>query len=630
MRFKLTILLLALNLALAGIIFYFDKVQSTQDRLDETSRLILNPDFVQDLDRIEIQSTHTSQPWILERPDDRWLVASPFKWKANPFAVEQLVFQLRRLAWDSRFPVSDLQSSGQSLQSYALESPSITLSLGSGSSAIVLALGAPTEIGNRLYLMSPDRDFIYVVPRGLLDSLQRDLESFLDRRIFSISAEETRAMQIQDRAASNIRVRLERTKDVWSFVSPIETAADTERVKALLTEWQGLEVEGFENSTEAAIALNGNAIRLTLEGTSERESIILKPVEQGEGAGVFYLARQENFPAVFRVRADKVEGLRSVQEDLREKRVLARFSEGWSSLAITFGELGLTLQQLESGSWQVLYTDREGQLRSMPAAAEAVASMQELMKTLEAERFVTDAPSEADLVRFGLTEPQRRLQLRRESRDAVEFRIGGLFTGGDETLLYASTDKSDSVFLVRPHVLAALSLDPFTYRERTIRKLPRTAQTGPVALIHRPSGLQVPVEGADTSEFSPEDVKAALLRFIEETRVERFLNRPFSDPLVLGDGKQLEWKYLLEAEVAYPTTQNDSEVIWLFLSERLGGTTQYIGDPQSGLVGTLPVSLIELLDPFLTEFPEVPTPPQPQTVPPVAPGPEPEQAQPAP
>lgn len=607
MRFKLTILLLALNAALLGLLFYFDKVQSTQNLLDESSRLIVNPDFIQDLERIEIKGSQSDQSWILERNADQWLVSSPFQWKANPFAVEQLVFQLRRLAWESRFPVSGLADSGQSLESYNLANPTLSLALQSGSHSLLLSLGAPTEIGNRLYLLSPDGDFVYVVPRGLLDSLQRDLEAFLDRRLFSISVEETRALQIQDRSASNIRVRLERTGDNWAFVSPIETDADEMRVKTLLTDWQGLEVEGFEQSGEE-VALNGNSIRLTLEGSSERQSITLMPVTEGEEAGMAYMARLEGFPTVFKVDAERVERLRSVQEDLREKRVLRRYSEDWSSLAIGFGELGLTLQRLENGSWQVLYTDQDKQLRSMPAATEAVEGMRDLLGTMEAVRFVTDAPSEADRVRFGLTEPQRLVEVRRGNQDSLEFRIGGLFSGEGETLFYASTDKSDSIFLVRPYVLSALSLDPFNYRERTIRKLPATARIPNLTLIHLHSGLPMPMEDVNSPEANA--VKAALRGFVENIRVERFSSRPFNDPLVLSDGKTIDWKYLLEASVQYPSNPGETETIRLYLSERLGGTTQYVGDPQSGLVGFLPIPLIEILDDFLAEYPDVPEPPE--------------------
>lgn len=612
MRFKLTILLIALNAALAGFIFYLDKSQSTRSLQDASSRLILNADFVQTLDQLEIISKGNPQPWILQKSDSSWTVASPVNWKANPFAVEQLLFQLRRLTWESRFPVSGLTSSGQTLASYNLEEPPIQLVLTSGTVSLTLSLGAPTEIGKRLYLMSPESEFIHVVPRGLLDSLNRDLEAFLDRRIFSLTGEETRAVQIQDRAASNVRVRLERQDQRWRFVSPIETPADPERVLSLLREWQGLEVMQFEPDQEIPLAMDGNSLRLTLEGLGEQETLILTPPPEEVEEGAYFLARREAFPAVFRVDPQLVADLRSAQENLREHRVLADTGATWTSLQLEFGTLGLTLQRLENGAWQVLYTDPGGQLRAMPASGEILSTLKSSLQDLEAERFITDAPSEADLVRFGLTEPQRRLTIRADSYPDIEFLVGGIFPDETQTLLYATTDQSDSVFLIRPYVLSVLSMDPYSYRERNIRALPESAGIREITLIHRVSGL--PVDITTGAETDPGDAPAerALRSLIRSTRVERFLNKPFADPVNLGDGKDLTWPYFLEARIHFPSAPEDAtEIIRLYLSERLGGTTQYVGDPVSGLVGTLSPELIEQLDTALAAFPEAPLlPPQ--------------------
>ncbi len=608
MRLRLTFLLFALNAALLGAIFYFDKVRSTEDLLDQSSRLVLNPDFALDLDRLTIESHNTPDPWTLEQSASQWEVVSPFKWKANPYAVEQLLFQLQRLSWESRFPVSGLDDSTQSLESYQLHDPPIRLTLQSGSTRIVLPLGAPTGVGNRLYMMSPDGDYVYVVPRGVLDSLQHDLEAFLDRRVFDLAVEEARALQIQDRAASSVRVRLERNQDRWRFVSPIETAADPDRVEAFLRDWQALEVEDFLEADASSENLSGNSIRLTLEGTGARETLILRPPDDSGEAPDHFLGRREAWPTLFRIRADRVDELRSVQEDLREKRVLAQTSKDWSSLEIQFGDLGLTLQKLENGTWQVLYTDNDGQLNSLPADETAISRIDQLLSTLEAQRFLTDAPSESDLERFGLNSPQRRVIIRRENNPDVTFLVGGLHPDESETLLYARTDQSDSVFLIRPHVLPSLSLDPYFYRERTIRALPEAAVVLDLELIHRESGLPVPFPEEDPENETRPGPRETLADFMKNIRVERFISEPFAEPLPLDDEKRIEWPYLLEARIRYPSGSSEkTESFTLYLSERLGGTTQYLGDPETGLVGTLPVSIIESLYDQLATFPETPS-----------------------
>lgn len=608
MRLKLTFLLLALNIALGGYLFYFDKEQSTRSLLDATTRLILNPEFVSNLDRIEIDGTGLSAPWTLERGETGWRATSPYEWRANPYALEHLFFQLRQLSWESRFSIRDLRNSGRSLESYDLADPPVQIRLQQNGISQSLLLGAPTEIGQRLYLMSPDGEFIYVVPRAILDVLRKDLEHLLDRRIFGLSTESIRAVQVQDRSRSNVRVRLERTGNRWEFVSPIATAADPERVESMLQEWTQLEVASFMEGASGVSEIDGDAMRLTFEGMGQRETLVLSPPTDSGDGGADYIGRREAFPIRFRIRAEQVETLKRLQDNLRERRVLAAYSEDWSSLEIHFGDLGLTLQQLENGGWQVLYKDEQGELRTLPADPAAVDQLRSLMRTMEVQSFVSDAPSEGDLERFGLANPQRRLVLRNAAGSLVEFRIGDIPENG-ETLLYARTNQSSSVFLVRPHVLAALSLDPYAYRERTIRKLPPSVGLESLTLVHRPTGSVLLQE--DQLNEREAVILARLKSYLRLTRVERFLTKPFADPLPLDADRQLDWPYRIEASRSFASSGSQEQApLELFLSERLGGSTQYVGDPESGLVGILPAELVELLDPVLTEFPTPPEPPE--------------------
>jgi len=621
MRYKLTLLLLALNAALLGYLYYLDKSQPTLSLQSDMDRIILPADFLQGLSQIQIQSKAQDSTWVLDRSPDSndWSVSSPLQWRANPFAVQQLLFQLRRLSWESRFRTSELKASGQSLASYNLQDPPVRITLQSTGQSLSLALGAPTEIGNRLYLKSPNSDFIYVVSRDLLVSLSRDLTAFLDNRIFTLSSEETRAFQIQDRTTGNARVRLEQRGSLWRFVSPIETAADPDRVEAFLADWEEQQIESFEPGGEVAAATSGDSLRLTFEGLSKRETLHITP-PPGEDDPLYYVARRDTYGAVFRLPADLVENLREVQEELRERRVLAT-EETWTSLNVEFGSVGLTLQQLETGIWQVLFTDSEGQLRTMPASKKMVENLITSLRDLEAQRFVTDAPSTADLHRFALDEPQRRMTVRSNASRIIEFRVGGLSKDSDETLLYAQTNQSDSVFLVRPHILSLLSLDPFSFRERLIRQLPESASIDRITLTHRPSGLQVNLEPGQEggNEVTPPGVTDALRAFLREMRVEKFEATPFSDPLLLPRAGTIEWPYLLSADINFTSgAEPTQKTRQLFLSKRLGGSRQLVGDPESGLVGTLPTALIEALDPVLAEFPipeDIPESVLPESVP---------------
>ena len=602
MRFKLTILLAILNIAVFSLIFYVDRAQSARNLFEGSSRLILDPAFVQGVRDVQIRSNRTGDTWRLVRTaSGGWDVTEPVHWKANPFAVQQLLFQFKALSWESRFPVDSLESAGQSLASYDLETPPLQIELSNGTRSVSLKIGAPTEIGNRLYTLSPDNDYILVIGRGLRDTLQGDANAFLDKRLFGVGSQESRVLQIQDRSASNVRVRMERASDGWRFVSPIEAEADSDRVQALLADWQSAEGDQFRRADAGETELAGDTLTLTLEGLSDRESVHFG-LEPAEGQSGRYLARKDGYSTVFLVKREPVDELRRAQDVLREKRILRRHAEDWSSMEIRYGELVTTLQVLENCEWQVLSTNAEGQLLSRPADPAVIADMRNLFRTLEAVRFVSDAPSETDRVRYGLDDPQRRVVLRKGDGTQIDLLIGGIRREDDETLLYAATHQQASVFLIRPHVLASIPLDPLHYRERTLLAYPVSTDFRSIVLENLSEGSSLTL-----TEGQHAMLIAGLKSYLRDVEVARFLNQPFADPLRLDATTEMPWAYRLQAEAIEPTgAVADTPPVSLFLSERLGGTTQYVGYPPSGLVGVLPTEIIELLDTVLAEFPDDP------------------------
>ncbi|MEY3046059.1 MAG: hypothetical protein RL242_2901 [Pseudomonadota bacterium] len=425
----------------------------------------------------------------------------------------------------------------------------------------------------------------------------------LNPEVFSLRPEEIRAFQIQDRLSNNTRVRVERGGQSWEFVSPVQTSANPEAVLAFLEQWSFLQTESFMDATTGLQSQAQESLRFTLEAFGKREILLLTaPVNPGDP----YIGQREGFATAFALDANLVNSLRAVQGDLRERRLLRPHSQEWSSIEIQFGELNVSLQQLENGAWQVLHTDAQGDLRSYPADLAAIEQLRQLMLTMEAQGFVTDAPSAADLERFGLNDPQRLILIRKDNQQAVTLAIGGMPPDQDRALLYAQLDSNASVFLVRPDLLAAFSLDPFHYRDRTLFTLPADLTIDTISLTDRRQGNLVDLDARP-------DLQAALLNLLQQARVQRLWKYPFADPLPLDDGRSIDWP--LELSITYTAGLESAEQRSksVFLSSRIGGRTLLLGDPQSGLVGSLPEALAFLIDEVLVEFP---APPPPMSLPP--------------
>jgi len=601
MRLKLTFLLLALNLALFGFIFYLERAESARERFEATSRTILSPDFVEGISRIRIESNAIPQPWTLQKSDDGWQVTSPFQWEANVFAVDRLLFQLRALSWVSRFSVEEVTDTGQSLERYGLQTPSVSLHLTSANGPnLTLPIGLPTEIGNRLYVMSPDGENILVVERDILDGLDQDLETFLDRNVFNLGIEEVRALQVQDRSNGSARVRVVRSGPEWQFVSPIETAADPEEVRRLISQWQAFEIDGFVDPATYGDVFDNPSLRFSLEGLNERETLIFSSNTTPDDAGML-LARREAFPTAFRVPEAFLLNLKTVQDRLREKQFLRNLPKTWTSLEIRMDDANTTLQRLENGQWQVVFTDDNGDLQSLPAEPRLVSELQDLFPSISAVRFVSDAPSEADLLDFGILDPQREVTFRFDNREPVTLTIGDI--APREALFFANTNQSGSVFLIRPYILSRLPLDPLHYRNRTLYELPDTAQVDGINLTYLPENRALLQERSDLDPA----VLGNIARFFQETRFKDFVQENFTGSVQLDAETPVPFLFALSADIKLPGSNDPATKRTFLLSPRIGGGTQFIADPQTRLVGILPDFLLDAIDPVLPETPRQPT-----------------------
>lgn len=450
-----------------------------------------------------------------------------------------------------------------------------------------------------------------VVPRDLLDSLALDLDAFLDPKVLDIPPFEASALQIQTRAPATARVRLLRRNDNWSFESPIVTAASNSAVARLLDRLQAMEWRELMPAGDEAHGLDTPRLRLTIEGLNRREILLFGDAVAADDAAAGVYARREDFPVVCKLDPGVFELLRNAQDSLRERAFLHSLDADWNAVEIRMGDRQVSLQRLENGQWQALHTDASGALQTITADRGVVQNLITRLRSLEAVQFASDAPSESDLSRYGLSDPQRLVRIRTGGGKALRLRIGALAGDRENALLYADTDQTATVYQIRPLILTDLALAPLHYRDRVLRQLPAGAVIERLSLS-RPDAAE-PLLSANAAELTraANPVLAALAAFIRRTVVARYVPTPYADPLRLDADHALPWSWRIEAAVRMPGAAADDppESVVLQLTERLGATTQYGAVGASAPVFILPQDLIELLDPALQ--PERPPPPVP-------------------
>lgn len=597
MRLRFTFLLLALNVVVFAAIAILNHM-ATQSNATAQPTPILAADSLSNLSAISLTATRDADPAtfkLVRATDGSWSLAAPFVWEANPFAVRSLLHELNNLTPRSTFTTDDARRADISLAQYSLDPPTLQIALERDSlPPINLALGVP-DASARLYLRGPDPKSIHVLEPNAVIALASQLSNLRNNSIFHSQRADIQSVQIQDRLNATARVRIvyQPASRQWRFNAPIDTAADPVAVEALINGWLDFQVTRFRPDLTQSANFDDPAIRLSFESANGRESVLLNAPNPENPSVV--LARRENTPVPFEVPAALFQRLTTAQADLRQKRVLADLPPNWNTLEIRVDANVTTLQQLENGLWQVIFTDEQQALRSLPADAAIIDNLRNIFPDLTATRFVSDAPADADLLDFGLLDPQRVLTFRFPDHPPVSLRIGGI--APSESLFYATTSQSQSVFLIRPFLLSQLPLNPLHYRDRTLYTL------GPAVALTNIQLQHLPTQSNLLAQSPNPDVLGALQAFFRQSRFKDFVQEDFSNPLILDPQTPIPFLFELSADIRLPGNESTPTVQRSFLlSAPIGDNTLFIADPASRMVGIAPESLANAIIPLLAPF----------------------------
>jgi hypothetical protein len=642
MRTKVTLVLLLLNVVLFFFIFTFVRKWQTDALWGRDQKRVLGPEAAA-IQSLEISGGRLAEPVSLEKRSDGWTMTKPIEWPANPHAVSRILNELMFLEQETSFLVKDLTKSGLSLAEYGLDKPKLTVTftggadngLATGSTAparlktVSLRIGDPTKVGNRLYVLSPDGERIYVVGRSLVDSVALTLNQLQADTIFNIPLFEVRSFNLQTAAPTNLRIRIRRDGPLWSFEAPILTRADRLQVELAINGLNALHTKSFIDPSALPpperMALTNPTFRLTLEGNGRRATLLLGapvapagPMPAAQPAGndrppestTDYYAKIEDRAPMFTVAvSDQLFAtLRNAQEDLRDKRLLSFDPRALTSLTLAAPNRSeVTLQRLETGQqpldtdpWQIVTRAANQAPQTLPADLALVHRVIQKLNLLQALRFLRDAPQAIELENWGFNRPEREITLNFSNKGTFAEGSSPAATPAAVTLLigvaseregraYAKLANEPFIYLVDPDILRETPVTATYYRDRLLRELPEGARITGLALTDTTAKTELFSHQLTAGETwpqalaaEPEAKRTALLALLEQLsslRAKSFVLDSFP-PTVEIAGEARPWRYSLEATVSLVGgTGAQTETITLFFTERTGGGTQLAGSP---------------------------------------------------
>lgn len=607
MRIRLTIILLIANIALFGVFFFLDGNRGA-DTLGGSDRSVFGSEVV-DLDHIEIRFGQTGEKRVLRKEQNNWFLQEPSKWPANIFAVNRIIQQIESLERVTSFRVSDLHHAGQTLEQYGLEEPDIVMVFGRGDIRHEVRVGEVTDIGNQLYIMSPCEEWIHVVPRSLAEALSLSLAELRSDTVFHIQLHEARSLNLQ--LGAHARIRIARSADYWNFETPFQTRADRTAVETAITRLNRLRIRRFIEPAGdlAAYGLNNPSMRVTLDGNSRRETLLVgndAPIHQ-TGPEVF--AKLEGNPTVFTIPADPLRPLERAQDLLRDRNLLRFDRARVSSINISAGARGeILLQKLETNQWQIVSRFSDGSIRFLPADAAIVERLIDSLEWADVVHFENDAPSDADLARYGFQNPQRIVTL--GGSDIPMLHIGNHAPHTEGREIYAKLDNSRFVYTIDTSLLRELPVRTIHFRDRILLRQPDGALLMSVRILDVETEdvlFEIALPSADVTwekavEGRPDKEREAILALLPELRnlrAQRYLIDGFG-PVFEYAGRELGFRYRLDAELLLVGGESSrNSRIQLYLTDLLSPQSVIAGSPEHGVIFAVHQALVDALNPIL-------------------------------
>ena len=666
MRFKITLFLFLANLATFGLIWKMERERG----LPPVSGA---PVFAANIQRLAVRGPGVSHPYVLEKSQQGWRVAEPFKWVATERVVDRLLEQLRFLQLDRSFTVQEARENGSELSAYGLEQPEIVLEVNDGGKEPVrVAIGVPKVEGNSVgpvYLLTPDERII-PAQRALLEELMVAPDLLRSTRVFALAPFEVSDVtvwnRLRDGKEQHAGLRREQIsipgavdlETVWRFEAPLETDADASLVQAQLTRLTQLDYENFAEGTAERLEQSGLAsplMRIALVGGSRQQTLLVGQ-KHLEARVPRYFAKLSDNPAIFTVDAAVIDAWRDAVGTLRDRRFLKFHPALLREITVHIGGNSLALhRRMEGGGasgtdgvdgfgdWIIPMVPGTTATVTLAADPKAMADLIGALRNLSAQdfvaegavppaqqswvkAFVSDAPSAEELEALKLTRPECRVELGLSEGKSRVLLLAA--PAGEQLPYHARLEDRPSVYSVGPMLRQQLSVDPNFYRTRVVELLaddvPLTAltltdlATGKVLLKEvRTDPVSTWEKVLSTRSAKERAEVLALLGQLRRVAATAFSPEPFSPQFTIkapGSAMEEGWRYRLDIGVRTPGAAVDEMRAWFF-TRRLGGTEQWAGSPGHGVVFRLEQGLVDALFPVTfgrdrgEEVPSIKTPP---------------------
>ena len=434
MKFKTTLILVAVLAALLAIVLYFDsRSAKTETAKEEANTLIsLEADTIR-----KVTLDGEDRTLTFERdPDGPWRLTSPLEAAADDYEVDRLVDDLSSLHIERV-----VEAEGGDEAAYEIPSTEVSIWVTDKAEPVRLLVGMENPLDKSLFAKRADDPRIVLLPSTLKKTLDKKVFDFRQKDVFKFAAEDVQRIRVK---ASEVAWGAVREGDSWSLETPVKAPAAKGKIDSLLSSLSGLGALAFvaEDKTASSLAefgLDSPDYEVALSLPAADREIVFGLHKEGETS----YATTSLSSKIITFEGTLLADLDRKVEEMREKKVADFYS--WNAVRVALKRDGVEIAAAkaevgEAEKW--VFEDEAGGEADRTKIEDFIRKVE----ALEAASFI-DAPGPADS--YGL-DPGAEIRIRTKDYQDKESEIVVLVGREDQDtkLVPVKRPGYDHLFLV--------------------------------------------------------------------------------------------------------------------------------------------------------------------------------------
>ncbi|RPJ00694.1 MAG: DUF4340 domain-containing protein [Candidatus Aminicenantes bacterium] len=396
MRFRTTLILLAVLAGLLALVAVFDKKGEEKKAADEKENTLVS---VAAADILKASIVKNGQTLAFERDEaGPWRLTAPLQAAADEYEVNSLVGTLASLRIERV-----VEKDARDLAAYEIPKTEVSLWVKGQETPVRLLVGMENPLDKSLFAKRADDPRVVLLSSSLKTTLEKPVFDFRQKDVFKFTAADVTAIRVK---ARNVAWQASREGPGWFLKTPVAALAVKGTIDALLDSLSGIRAKAFvaEEKTPASLKTFG------LDSAEYEVALSLPATEQEI---IFYLHREDDNSYATTSRSAKIvnfEGtlladLDRKVDELREKKVADFYS--WNAARIALKRDGVEIAAIKEGP-----AGAEKWVLDDPAKEEANRNLVEdflrKIEGLQATGFVDDP---GPLAAYGL-DPGAEIRIR--------------------------------------------------------------------------------------------------------------------------------------------------------------------------------------------------------------------------